>query len=288
MQLHIGSGIAYLLLAPFIGGLLAGIDRKITARMQSRKGPPILQPFYDVIKLFSKQNAVVNAAQNVLIYFYMFFCIFTGFIFFIGGDLLLVVFSFTLASVFLVLCAYSSNSPFSAMGASRELMQILCYEPAVLLMAVGMYMVTGSFRVCQIITTPSPTLIMLPGVFIAFMYILLIKLRKSPFDLSTSHHAHQEMVKGVTTEISGPDLALVEIAHWYEAVLIWGLVYLFFGFNSIWSVVIFAVAFALIFVIEIFFDNVCARVKWQYMLKTSWALTATAAFINLLLIAIIS
>ena len=286
--MHLGFGLAYLILAPFIGGLLAGLDRKITARMQSRKGPPLLQPFYDVLKLFSKQNAVVNAAQNVLIYFYMFFCIFTGFIFFIGGDLLLVVFSFTLASVFLVLCAYSSNSPFSAMGASRELMQILCYEPAVLLMGVGMYMVTGSFRVCQIISGDFPTIFMLPGVFIAFMYILLIKLRKSPFDLSTSHHAHQEMVKGVTTEISGPDLALVEISHWYESVLIWGLVYLFFGFNSLWSILIFAVIFAFIFVIEIFFDNVCARVKWQYMLKTSWALTASFAFINLLLIAIIS
>ena len=72
------SGIAYLLLAPLAGGLLAGLDRKITARMQSRVGPPLLQPFYDVIKLFSKQNAVVNASQDVLIFFYMFFCIFTN------------------------------------------------------------------------------------------------------------------------------------------------------------------------------------------------------------------
>lgn len=281
------SGILYLILAPLAGGLLAGLDRKVTARMQSRVGPPLLQPFYDVIKLFSKQNAVVNASQDVLIFFYMFFCIFTGFIFFIGGDLLLVVFSFTLASVFLVLCAYTTNSPFSSMGASRELMQIMCYEPAVMLMAVGMYMVTGSFAVSDIVSNPFPPIVMLPGVFIAFMYILLIKLRKSPFDISTSHHAHQEMVKGVTTEISGPCLALVEIAHWYESILIWGLVYLFFSFASIWSIAIFAVIFALIFVIEIFFDNTCARVKWQYMLKSSWAITATAAFLNLLLIAII-
>jgi len=281
------NGIAYLLLAPIAGGLLAGLDRKITARMQARKGPSILQPFYDVIKLFSKQNAVVNASQDVLIFFYMFFCIFTGFIFFIGGDLLLVVFSFTLASVFLVLCAYTVNSPFSSMGASRELMQIMCYEPAVMLMAVGMYMVCGSFNVSDIVQNPFPPIVMLPGVFIAFMYILLIKLRKSPFDISTSHHAHQEMVKGVTTEISGPCLALVEIAHWYESILIWGLVYLFFSFASPWSLAIFAVIFAIIFVVEIFFDNVSARVKWQFMLKSSWALTATVAFLNLLLISII-
>ena len=285
--MHLATGIAYLILAPFVGGLLAGLDRKLTARMQNRQGPPLLQPFFDVAKLFSKQNAVVNASQDVLIFFYMFFCIFTGFIFFIGGDLLLVVFSFTLASVFLVLCAYTTNSPFSTMGANRELVQILCYEPAVMLMAVGMYMVTGSFSVSEIITSPYPPITLLPGVFFVFMYILLIKLRKSPFDISTSHHAHQEIVKGITTEISGPCLALVEIAHWYESVLIWALVYLFFGFGSVWSIPIFAVIFAVIFVIEIMFDNSCARVKWQHMLKSSWALTATVAFLNLLLIAFI-
>ena len=45
------SATLYVLLAPLFGGLIAGIDRKITARMQGRKGPPVLQPFYDVFKL---------------------------------------------------------------------------------------------------------------------------------------------------------------------------------------------------------------------------------------------
>ena len=45
---------AYLILAPLAGGLLAGIDRKISARMQGRFGPPILQPFYDFFKLMEK------------------------------------------------------------------------------------------------------------------------------------------------------------------------------------------------------------------------------------------
>ena len=45
------SAVLYLILAPFAGALLAGIDRKITARMQGRQGPPLLQPLYDVSKL---------------------------------------------------------------------------------------------------------------------------------------------------------------------------------------------------------------------------------------------
>ena len=47
------SVVLFLLLAPLAGGLLDGLDRIIAARMQGRKGPPLLQPFYDLAKLFS-------------------------------------------------------------------------------------------------------------------------------------------------------------------------------------------------------------------------------------------
>ena len=50
------------------------------------------------------------------------------------------------------------------------------------------------------------------------MFTAAIKFRKSPFDLSTSHHAHQEMVKGLTTEMSGTTLAIMNIAEYYEMV----------------------------------------------------------------------
>ena len=56
--------VAYIILAPLIGGLFAGIDRKLTARMQGRVGPPVLQPFYDVLKLFEKENITVNKVQD--------------------------------------------------------------------------------------------------------------------------------------------------------------------------------------------------------------------------------
>ena len=280
------TGVLYLILAPFAGALLAGLDRKITARMQGRQGPPILQPFYDVAKLFSKQNSIVNGSQNLFIVFYLFFNVFTGFLFYSGGDLLLVIVALTLSSVFLVLCAYSVNSPCSSMGASRELVQIMSYEPAVMLSAIGMYQICGSFHVGDIVTGALPNVVYLPGVFLSFLFILTIKLRKSPFDISTSHHAHQEVVKGVTTEISGQALGMIEVTHWYESILIWGLVYLFFGFRSVWSLPIFLVAFVLIFLLEILIDNTSARVKWQVMLKASWAMTATVSFLNLLILAL--
>ena len=61
------SVVLYLLLAPFAGALLDGMDRKISARMQGRQGPPLLQPFYDLAKLFSKQMLAVNNVQIFLL-----------------------------------------------------------------------------------------------------------------------------------------------------------------------------------------------------------------------------
>ena len=60
------SVLAYLILAPLLGGLLDGVDRIISARMQRRKGPGILQPFYDLGKLFSKEMIAVNNVQLLL------------------------------------------------------------------------------------------------------------------------------------------------------------------------------------------------------------------------------
>src|ERR1035437_5913260 len=162
--------LIYLVAAPIVGGILAGWDRRISARMQSRQGPPILQPFYDVFTLFQTQNPGVRRSQNLYVVF-----------------------------------------------------------------------------------------LALPGVFIGFVFTLLIKFRKSPFDFSSSHHAHQEVVGGITTEFSGRTLALIEIAHWYETVFLLGLVYLFFG-SMPWLGV--AVSL-LVFVLLVFVDNICARLKWQ-------------------------
>ncbi len=266
--------------APLLGGLLAGVDRKLTARMQSRWGPPVLQPFYDVRKLFQKENIVVRRSQNFYVYFFLFFMVFTAALFFTGGDLLLTIFALTLASIFFVLGAYKASSPYSFIGAERELILMMAYEPMVLLAAVGMYLVTRSFIVGDIARYPRLLVQYLPGLFTGFVIILVFKTRKSPFDLSMSHHAHQEIVRGVTTEFSGRTLALIEIAHWYETVVVLGMVALFFA-SIPWlaAVVTAAVFFAMILV-----DNVFARVKWQLALASGWIVAATLGVGNIMVV----
>lgn len=272
--------IFYFVLAPIVGGLLSGVDRKMTARLQGRVGPPIIQPFWDVLKLFHKETLVVRRSQNFYVIFFLIFIIFTGGLFFVGGDLLLVIFALTLASIFFVLGAFKASSPYSFIGAERELLQIMSYEPAILLNAVGMYMVTKSFNVNHIVAYHTPLIIYLPGIFLAFVYILATKFRKSPFDLSTSHHAHQELVKGITTEFSGPALGLIEIAHWYEIALIVGFISLFFVQNIALGVV----GTLAVYFFTIVSDNAFSRAKWQLTLISSWGMAFILGFGNIILL----
>lgn len=272
------------ILAPLVGGLLTGIDRVISARMQGRNGPPILQPFYDVLKLFQKESIEVNTMHRFYVYIALIFIIFTTVIMLLGGDILLAIFILTLGSIFFVLGGYASNSPYSLIGSERELLQMMAYEPMVLLTGVGLYYADKSFFIRDIISTSIPAIVFLPGVFLGFIYILTFKLRKSPFDLSMSHHGHQEIVKGITTEYSGRDLAIIEITHWYEVVIALTLVYIFFATKAPISHVFAIIACILAYLFEIVIDNSFARVKWQLALNSTWIVTGVLGTINLIVL----
>jgi len=273
------GAILYLLLAPLVGGVLAGVDRIITARMQSRVGPPVFQPFYDVLKLMGKRPTVVNNYVNFYVTCFLVFVVVSGGIFYSGGDVLLCIFALTVGAIFLVLGAYAPNSPYSNIGAERELLQMMAYEPMLLIAAMGMYVVAGSFHVHDIVRHREALVTYLPLIFLGFLFVLTIKLRKSPFDLSTSHHAHQELVKGLTTEFSGPTLATVEVAHWYENVLLLGFVYLFF---AAWSPAIAVVATLVTYLFEVLIDNIYARLTWKIAIRSSWWAAGVLGAINLL------
>ena len=85
------------------GRLSGRVDRKLSARLQGRYGPPVMQPFFDVLKLFQKERIIVNKFQNFPIVLFFLFTIFSGALFFAGADLLLTIFSLALAGTFFVL-----------------------------------------------------------------------------------------------------------------------------------------------------------------------------------------
>jgi ech hydrogenase subunit B len=214
----------------------------------------------------------------------MIFAIFTTVILLTGGDMLLAVFALTLGSIFFVLGGYASNSPYSTIGSERELLQIMAYEPMVLLACIGLYYADKSFFLKDIVSAAHPAIIVLPGVFIGLVFILTFKLRKSPFDLSMSHHGHQEIVKGITTEYSGRDLAVIEVTHWYETIIALTLVYVFFATANPISHIFAVLACLLIYFFEIIIDNAFARLKWQQALTSAWVVTGVMGTINLVIL----
>jgi len=270
--------ILALVLAPLAGGFIAGVDRRLTAWLQSRYGPPILQPFYDVFKLFGKEPMVVNTWQALCAYVYVVGAALSVVLLFTGADLLLIFFVLTVGAVFLVMGALASPSPYSQIGGQRELLQMLAYEPLLILVFAAIAMVTGSFKVSAVFGQAKPLLYDIPLMFIVLGYALTIKLRKSPFDISACHHAHQEVVRGVYTEYSGPYLALIEIAHWYEVILVLGFCALFWATSVTGMIVLVAITYFA----EIIVDNVTARLTWRWMLKSAVGMGVVLTVINML------
>jgi len=258
----IGSAVIAVIVAPLIGGLLRGIDRKLTAHMQGRIGPPIIQPFYDVIKLLGKKPMVAGGAQLVFAYAFLALIITAVVFFALRQDLLVVLFILFFGSLCLPIGALSVKSPYSQFGGHRELLQFLAYEP--------------------ILLYGQPLLPNLWITFIALLIALAIVMRKSPFDISGSEHAHQELVRGVITEYSGPYLALIEIGHWYEMVLLLSILGLFWVVGSLWwlSIIIALGSWFIMLIV----DNITTRLTWSWMLKFAWGAGITLVALNILFI----
>lgn len=284
--------VAFGVLGTAIGCFLAGAERVIAAKMEGRVGPPILQPFYDVQKLLLKEDASINPSERAYVACALFLAVLAGGIFFSGGNLLVCIFVITLSALMVIVAAYSSRSPYSEAGAAREILQVMSYEPAVLFFAITLIAyatknhidVADAMNVDVFFELSNPAITSCWLIFIALVYVLTIKLRKSPFDLSSSHHAHQELVSGMTTEMCGKTLALLEITHWLETVLFLGWVGLFFISSNVTMIVI-AIAVALvIWFLEIIIDSNAARVKWQFMLFSAWGVAFVCGAVNLVLL----
>ncbi len=268
----------YLVLAPLFGGLLTGVDRVVSARMQSRVGPPVLQPFYDLGKLLQKDVRPLNPIAEPLLIGHVVFMALSGAMVVGGVDLLFTAFVFALAALFLVLAAGSVNSPYSFTGAERELIVLLASEPFFILMMAAICKVTGESTFAGVVASPEHVALLLPGIILAFLLVATIKLRKSPFDISTSHHPHQELVRGLTSDMSGRLIGWVELAHWYESALL----ALFFVLLVNWSVPLALAAFLAAYFLEILVDNSTSRAKWQLVLRSTWAVTLVLAGSNVL------
>ena len=277
-MLKLVAALLGLALSVPLGGLIAGMDRKVTARMQSRLGPPLLQPFYDVLKLLGKAPCVSNPWLIFAAYISLLSSATALVLFFLQGDLLLLFFVMTVGAVFRVAGALCVPSPFANVGAQRELLQMLAYEPLIILTFVGISSATGSFMLSDIFALEKPLLPYLPLIYLALGCALTIKLGKSPLDIASSHHGHQEIVRGPLTEYYGPQLALLEISHWLDVVLFMGLCAVFWHTSVAGMIILLVVTY----LAELVVDNVSARLTWQWLFKNAFSVALGLAVFNIL------
>ena len=277
-EILIYPGILFILLTSLT---LSGIFRKITARMQSRKGPPIIQPFYDTIKLFGKENIRPANSKNG---FHIWPIISLASIIIAGlmipiagitalqtGDMLIVLYFIALSSIALYIAGYSTGNPFGHIGATRGIIQMVAYEfplilavlmPAVFLKtlsidAINLAQITGAWN----ITT-------YPIAGIIFLTAILAALELPPFHIP---QAHQEIVGGYTVEYTGTNLAYIEISHMIKMfVLITLAIDTFLG-GAITITTFMAKALGLLFIFA-FIRTLLARLRINSVLKFYWIL----------------
>jgi len=294
---EIGFALLTLLIATVgtavIGLLSRWIDRKVTARVQWRKGPPWYQPVADLLKLCGKETTVPSSARRTGFLLAPVFGFAAtaaaaailwqanwdpknGFV----GDLIVVLYLLTIPSFALVVGGSCSGNPHGAVGASREMKLILSYELPLVLAMIAMVLAKGtvagggySFSIGHLITAPTPlpygAIVAVLG-FIVALFCIHAKLGAVPFDQS---EAETEIMSGVLVEYSGPALAMVKLTKDMLLALLpifiitvfWGGVS-FGGLNALWSVL----KYVLVLVLIVLIRNTNPRVRIDQAMKFFW------------------
>jgi len=267
------------ILSPIIGAFIYGFERILKARMQNRQGPPLLQPFYDFIKLIGKRPIQVHSFHSIMGLAFFFATWFTLAAFLCGPNILVGVYLHILALAFLIIGGFSVLSPYSVMGSLREIIHLMSVEPILILVAVGLFLVTGSWNVKDIYSYPGLPILYLPLVFIAFVLTIPSILKKSPFDIS---EAHQEIIGGPEIEYSGFFYEAIYTAKWIEYVFVFAIIFLFTG--SYWWLGLALSLIVLLFINAL--DNSTCRSTFHQMIKFSWFVLLPLAALNIFVLAL--
>jgi NADH-quinone oxidoreductase subunit H len=215
------------LLTAVIGLLASWIDRKVTARVQYRVGPPLLQPLIDIVKLLGKQTLIPRGAAKIT--FLMAPLIGLASVILAStllwmnninaqnsflGDLIVVLYLLIIPSISIIMGGFASRNPLASLGASREMKLVLSYElPFVLAILVPVIQSDFSLRLNQILRFQAQSGVIvgsLSGFFALVVAILCIqaKLALVPFDIP---EAETEIVSGPLVEYSGTTLAVYRL-----------------------------------------------------------------------------
>ena len=215
------------LLTAIIGLLASWIDRKVTAKVQYRVGPPLLQPLIDIVKLLGKETLIPAGSSKIT--FLMAPVIGLASVILVStllwinniypvksflGDLIVVLYLLVIPSISIIMGGFASRNPLASLGASREMKLILSYElPFILAILVTVIKSGFTFRLGEILTFQAQN-----GAFvrswsgtlalIVAIICMQAKLALVPFDIP---EAETEIVGGPLIEYSGSGLAIYRL-----------------------------------------------------------------------------
>lgn len=223
--LSILNVVVIILLAP----LFEGIMRKLKAYVHSRIGPPIIQPYYDILKLLGKEE--IKSSDN---FFFKYAAVlsFTVIIlltlltplgssappFNMFGEVVVFVYLISLVAVFIILGGLGAGSPFATVGAGREMMLVITVEPVIAIALITMGVKAGSMRFSDIMQYSSTHGFSISMLIVSITLFLatISQLAKLPFDIV---EADQEIMEGPFIEQSGPKLALFKWGYYAKGLI---------------------------------------------------------------------
>ena len=314
VQLLIFPGLLFCVV---FGVLMAGIDRKLVARMQRRVGPPILQPWYDFVKCCAKETIIPRCAKKAifigapylglacLIVIALFIPVGSyGSAFTAGADLVVILYLLTIAGVTLIIGASSTGSPYAGVGLSREMVAMISYElPFVLvLLAVGRVAGADSGLGCtfslstiaayQAANGPLIAHWALIPAAIAMLLVIPCEVGSHPFDIA---EAETEICEGALAEYSGHPLGVFRLSHYVKLYIMTALFCAMFlggitvGLAGTVGVVVDVLIFLVLcgvvsFICMTLPHAVCARLRVEQVFKFYWTVVAGLAALSLVMV----
>ncbi len=280
-----------------VGLLLTWVDRFVSARVQWRKGPPVYQPFADMLKLLLKQTVVPAGASKVTFLIapligFTAMCITAVLLFYVNffpsdsfvGDLIVLVYLFALPPLATIIGASASRNPLSAVGASREMVLYLGYElPFLLALSVPIILTGGKIRLGDLVMfqqAGGPFLASWAGAIAAVIVLICIqaKLGYPPFDMA---EAEQEIMSGVLIEYSGAPLAVFRLTKAMMLLLLpCFLVTVFWGGLASWWAILKVIA---VVVLVILIKNTNPRFKIDHALRFFWFILGALGIVAVIL-----
>lgn len=281
-----------------VAGMLASwVDRKVTARVQWRQGPPWYQNFADFVKLLGKEIIVPKTGKMIFLLSPILGLASVSIVAtLLGkslmnpaesflGDLIVVIYLLTIPAIAVIIGASASANPLASVGASREIKLVLSYElPFVLAIVVAIIKSGGLIRINDIIRyqmANGSVLNSLSGT-IAFIIAILCmqaKLGFVPFDMA---EAEQEIMAGPYIEYSGAPLAIFKLTRQMLLVVLpIFLITIFWAFSPhIYWIVL---KYVILLVVIILIKNTNPRIRIDQATRFFWGPATVAALVGVIL-----